>query len=128
LIDPDYKSSVLLSKTEADKRKELISEIEYDYQLALNKGDCYLGSAVINFYLESVPAPGELFLDFQAMAISNLTFNDQGLENTRNIFKGQRIKLEAPYVQIGWNTVQMKYFNPYNKNRVGLHTYHDTAD
>ena len=54
-IDNEYKSSVLLKKTEAEKRKSLVSEIEYDYQLALNKGEYYIGSAVVNFYLENLP-------------------------------------------------------------------------
>jgi len=31
-------------------------------------------------------------------------------------------------VQVGWNTVQLKYLNPYNTNRVGLHTYTDQSD
>jgi hypothetical protein len=44
--------------------------------LALNKGDYYLGKAVINFYLKEQPKEKELFLDFQALAIADLAIND----------------------------------------------------
>lgn len=29
---------------------------------------------------------------------------------------------------LGWNTVQLRYLNPYNTNRVGLHSYVDSSD
>jgi len=54
----------------------LVQEIEYDFQLALNKGDYYLGNAVINFYLKGAPNNGELFLDLQAMAVAELQINE----------------------------------------------------
>ena len=31
IVDPGYKGSFLLSKIEADKRAEIISDIEYDF-------------------------------------------------------------------------------------------------
>ena len=55
----------------------MIQEIEYDFQLALNKGEYYIGNAVINFYLKEAPNNGELFVDFQAMAISELSINEE---------------------------------------------------
>ncbi len=50
-LDSGYNKNVTLKQTEAKKRDELVSEIEYDFQLALNKGNHYLGKAVVNFYL-----------------------------------------------------------------------------
>jgi len=122
IVDKGYKATVLLKKEQAEKRKELISDIEYDYQLALNKGDHYLGKAVINFYLNKEPAKDELFLNFQAIAVAGLTINDT---EVKDCFGEQKIKLEMPHVALGWNTVQLNYFNAYNKNRVGLHSYMD---
>ena len=52
IVDEKFKATVTLSRTQAEKREELVQEIEYDFQLALNKGDYYLGNAVINFYLK----------------------------------------------------------------------------
>jgi hypothetical protein len=46
------------------RRAELVSDIEYQYSLALNHGDHYLGQAVIKFYVLSLPEnDDELFLN-----------------------------------------------------------------
>jgi hypothetical protein len=63
MLDKGYNANITLKKEEAEKRCELVSEIEYDFQLALNKGDYYIGKAVVNFYLTSKPEPGQLFLN-----------------------------------------------------------------
>lgn len=98
IIDEDHKATVTLSREEATRREELVEDVEYFFQLALNKGDYYLGSATINFYLkEELPQLGELFINSQAMAISDLTINDQEVkENTA--FRGQKIALEATMI------------------------------
>jgi len=49
---------VCLKKSEAEMRASLVTEIEYDFQLALKTGEHYLGKAVINFYLRKRPEPG----------------------------------------------------------------------
>lgn len=103
-VDPEYKASVLLSKVEVERRKEIASDIEYDYQLALQKGEYYLGNAVINFYVNREPAQGELFLNSNALAVSHLTVNDQAVD-ANVAFKNQRIALEKPHIILGWNTV-----------------------
>jgi hypothetical protein len=94
----------LLSKVEVERRKEIASDIEYDYQLALQKGEYYLGNAVINFYVNREPAQGELFLNSNALAVSHLTVNDQAVD-ANVAFKNQRIALEKPHIILGWNTV-----------------------
>ena len=40
-----------------------MTEIEYEFQLALQKGNYYLGKASVNFYLLKEPQMGELFLN-----------------------------------------------------------------
>jgi hypothetical protein len=53
-----------------------VSDIEYSFSLALNKGSYYFGQAEINFYLEIMPQNDEeLFLDSNAIAISQLCIN-----------------------------------------------------
>ena len=108
-LDPFYKQTVHLTKAEAECRTSLVSEIEYDFQLALNKGSYYLGKAVINFYLHKQPEPGQLFLDFHCMAIADFCINDTHIQD--NCFHKQRVCLEWPNVQLGWNTVQLRYLN-----------------
>ena len=58
---------------------------------------------------------GELFLNFNAIAITDLAINDKHFSGT-NLFENQKIKLELPNVCLGWNTVQLRYLNAYNKN------------
>ena len=58
----------------------MVSDIEYEYSLALSHGDYYLGQAVVRFYLEQMPAnDDDLFLNFQALAVSNLTINEHSI-------------------------------------------------
>ena len=76
LVDEFFKANVTLSKEQAETRERLISEIEYDYQLALRKGDYYIGSAVINFYLKEAPNTEELFINSQAMAMNEVHINE----------------------------------------------------
>jgi len=63
-LNKSYSAPVCLKKSEAEMRASLVTEIEYDFQLALNTGEHYLGKAVINFYLRKRPEPDQLFLDF----------------------------------------------------------------
>jgi len=66
-----------LKETQAHRRREIVSDVEYTYALALNHGEHYLGQAHIKFYVEDLPATDdELFLDSGALAIVDLKVND----------------------------------------------------
>jgi hypothetical protein len=52
VVDTGYKKTVNLSLEEADARARCVSDIEYDFSLALQKGEYYIGNATINFYLD----------------------------------------------------------------------------
>ena len=54
--------------------------------------------------------------------------NDRQMPATVESFQNQVIPLRPSDVVAGWNTVQMRYLTPYNKNRVGLHTFIDSSD
>ena len=102
--------------------------MEYSFQLALKKGDYYLGSAFINFYLgDGELKDGELFLNFNGLVIADLTINDEEVKE-KDVFKGQRIQLSPKTVSPGWNTVRVKYINAYGKSSVGLYTCTDAKD
>jgi len=45
-----------------------------------------------------------------------------------NGFHNHRIALKPADLILGLNTVTLKYFTPYNKNRVGLHSFTDQQD
>lgn len=130
IVDKKRKSTVVLSREQADWRKSVIQEVEYDFALALQKGDYFLGNAVINFYLtrEIKDSDPPLFINSQALAVASLTINDRPAELSPESFQNQVIPLRPKDVVQGWNTVQLRYLTPYNKNRVGLHTFTDSAD
>ena len=76
IVDKKFKSSVVLTKEQAEKRRSLITEIEYDFSIALQKGDYYLGNAVINFYIKKMPdTDTDLFINSQALAVAELKIN-----------------------------------------------------
>ena len=127
MVDGKHKANVVLTKDQAMVRASLIQEVEYDFSLALKKGDYYLGNAVINFYLKRVPGDDELFINTQAMAIADLYINLQKVTD-KEAFDNQRINMKSTQLVKGWNTVEVKYLTPYNKNRVGLHTFTDLKD
>jgi|LauGreDrversion4_2_1035121.scaffolds.fasta_scaffold2789719_1 hypothetical protein len=62
----------------------------------------------------------ELFINSNALAISELTINET-LRVDKKYFTQQRIRLELEDLREGWNIVSLKYFTPYQKNRTGLH-------
>jgi hypothetical protein len=123
-VDPGYKKTVNISKEEADKRSKIVTEIEYDFQLAILKGTHYFGKAVINFYVEKEPTDGELFIELQTLCISNLLVNDEPLK-AEDYFKDQRLQLKKEILTMGWNTLTLCYLNAYNTNSTGLHTFTD---
>ena len=129
LFDPKYNASnIPLTQAEANRRAELVSDIEYTFSLALKKGDNFLGQAEINFYIEHMPENDtELFLNSMALSVSELTINED-LKVDPKYFHGQRIRLERADLRQGWNVVSMKYYTPYMKNRVGLHQFIDSSD
>ena len=77
IVDPFYNSNhFCLTEKEAERRAELVSDIEYNFCLALKKGNYYFGQAEINFYLEQMPENDEeLYLNSNAMAVADLTIN-----------------------------------------------------
>ena len=78
IIDSGFKTTGVLKETQAHRRRELVSDVEYTFALALNHGSHYLGQAEIKFYVEQLPSTDdELFLDSSALAVAHLKINGQ---------------------------------------------------
>ena len=93
IFDPKYKGSTVLYETQAKRRKELISEVNYTFALTLHKGEYFGGHATVQFYLEEVPANAEeLFINLHAIAVSGLTINGVSITE-QSAYEGQVIKL-----------------------------------
>ena len=128
IIDPGFSKTVTLLQTEAETRAACISDVEYDFQLCLNRGHYYIGNAVINFFLDTEPAEGTLFINLIAMAISSLVINDNKCTEA-SFFQNHKIPLDMKNLSLhAWNTVQVRYFSKYNTNCTGLHTFTDLKD
>lgn len=54
--------------------------------------------------------------------------NDRAAPIGPESYQNQVIPLRRADVVQGWNTVQLRYLTPYNKNRIGLHTFMDSSD
>lgn len=59
-------------------RKDLLSEVSYQFTLALPKGKTYFGEVEVNFTLKKnlTEKDDTLFLDFVGNNVSNLVVND----------------------------------------------------
>ena len=103
-----------MKETQAHRRREIVSDVEYTFALALNHGDNYLGQAEIKFYIEQLPTnDGDLFLNSHALAVAELKVNDVHITEQSG-FSSQIIPLLPSMVKKGWNKVTLKYFTPYN--------------
>lgn len=126
--DANFKTTGNLKQTQAERRKELVSDVEYKYSLALRKGDHYLGQADVKFYLEKLPANDtDIFLNSHALAVAYLRVNGHHLTDP-TYFDHQVIALHVQHLQVGWNQVTLRYLTPYNTIRVGLHSFIDQQD
>ena len=77
IVDAHFKGTSILKETQARRRAELVSDIDYVFSLALKHGDYYLGQAEILFELKQMPENDEeLFLNSQAMAVAELRINE----------------------------------------------------
>ena len=125
IVDSNFKSTGVLKESQAHKRRELISDVEYTFALALNHGEHYLGQADIRFYVEQLPATDdELFLDSAALAIADLKINENYISEQSG-FQNHVIQLKKELLKLGWNRVTLRYLTPFNNNRVGLHSFID---
>ena len=63
-------------------------------------------------------------MNSSALAVSDLMINSHHVKDQAG-FDNHVIPLRVDHVKLGWNKVSLKYFTPYNKNRVGLHSFID---
>ena len=70
LVNPNHGSNNYLTKIEAGKRSENVSNVKYRIAFNLPKGgDSFLGHVSIDFDIkkrtENTPAEGQLFIDYK---------------------------------------------------------------
>jgi len=66
--DPLYENKVHLHVSTAQMRFAAVTDLAYDVDLVLPKGDWYAGKVSVSFTLKSNPT-SELFLDFRGVKV-----------------------------------------------------------
>jgi hypothetical protein len=94
--DQLFDSNVYINMKTAEERAELLSNVDYEVNLCLKRGSCYVGSIVIKFDLKYKSA---VKLDFFGHSIANLQINDKMQESVN--FSKHQINLPLKDLEIG---------------------------
>lgn len=109
----------------------MVADVEYDFTLALRKGQSYLGQATIRFKYTPI-ADADLYVNFSVEALGDLRVNGVSVPHNagQDWYINHRLNLHhasiAPLLKPGQvNTIELSYYQDYNTNRVGLHSFQD---
>lgn len=83
--DSAYEQKHSISLATAEYRERFISDVSYQVDLTLPKGEWYAGNIGVSFTLKQLPTQ-ELFLDFRGVKIGHLTINGEPVTQA-NIFR-----------------------------------------
>lgn len=124
--DAAYSKGNQLTLVQAEYRKELLSNVAYDFTLTLPKGSTYFGKATIQFDLSRVPSSYDqpLFLDYLGTKISKLVVNEQDVQPN---FDNGMIFLQKG-LRPGKNIVSFIFLNNYRNDGAGMHSFIDNVD
>ena len=115
----------------AQFRAALASNVVYDVDLALPKGDHFFGRCTVNFDLSEAPAK-KFYLDFRGLKIANLKINGTAIQNEsgedQTVFLNHAISLAPQHLKVGTNVVEMNFWNKYRNDSIGLHSFVDGED
>lgn len=112
-----------LSLTEAQFRKDHLSNIQYDLKFNLSDKDNLKGSVDVRFDLK---AKQNLNLDFTNGVVKSLIVNSQPVKEIR--YNGFYIPIRSENLKEGVNTIQVEFTHPYSITGAGLYKYVDVED
>ncbi len=115
-------SSILLTEAEANHRFKLIKNVKYKLSLDLTKEDFFEGEEKIIFDLIDL---GELRIDFFDGKVSKLIVNEK--ESEILLFPGY-IQIPKSSLQLGKNSIEIRYSSPFSRSGNGLHRFKDPDD
>jgi aminopeptidase N len=118
------KDTDALERATADRRKQRLSEVEYDLNIDLQGGvDVFAGEAGIRYKLTG--ADTDLTLDFGGGTVRELRVNDTTVPVTYN---GAFLTLPAHALREGSNSVFVAYEHRFGEDGTGLHRFVDPED
>ncbi len=112
-----------LTFEEAQTRKELISNVEYDLNMDLTLKDKFKGRVEVRFELAEKE---DLTLDFFGGKVLAFEINGKSVEKKK--YNGFYISLPKKYLKKGSNSVFVSFSHPYSNDGEGLYKYVDVKD
>lgn len=113
-----------LDRVTADRRKQRLSEVEYDVNIDLQDGkDAFAGEVTVRYDLTDADA--DLTLDFGGGTVRELRVNDASVPVTYN---GAFLTLPARILRKGGNSVFVAYEHEFGEDGTGLHRFVDPED
>ncbi len=127
-VDSDGEGNKFLTKEDALRRSELVSNVEYKLCVCLRKGgESYLGSVEIAFDLAAPPR--DLQVDFLGKSLARLSVNGADVAPGEGVFRGHRITLAAGALNGGArNSVWIEFEASYVTNCAGMQYFRDEGD
>ena len=111
----------LLTKTEAESRSLMISDVEYELFLLLTHSESYNARIIISFHLSDLISP--IWLDYKGQLIESLQINSNP---EAIVYQNNRIILNN--VSSGINKVEIKFTNLFSTEVLGLISVKDPED
>ena len=110
-----------LTRDEARRRAELVSEVRYRVSLGLTEEDGFSSESAVRF---ACAEPGaSTFLDLSASAVEAIRLNGRTVDISA--FDGDRIRLDGLEAR---NEVRVLARCDFNRTEVGMHRFADPAD
>jgi hypothetical protein len=126
----EVESPNVLKETEAKIRCKQVASVSYDLSLQLKcNAQDYNAEVKIEFDFKRVSdADPSLFLDFVGRKIHQIQINGTSIDSINNYWNGKRIYFPNSALQLGRNTISIKYTNDYNHDGQGFHQFVDPED
>ena len=124
----EHEKNTFIARDDALYREKHVSEVQYNVDLSLPKGEVYGGKITINFNLKHHPAQ-DLFLDFRGVQVAGYKVNGISVQGEK-LFRNNKIYVPSHMLnQVGQpNMVEMLILNKYRKDGCGLHSFIDGQD
>lgn len=114
----------LTEKQAIERAKSVKTGVTYNLYLNLSQGKHYHG--LMQIYFEALESKN-VFLDFAGKSIEHIEINGKlfANEHVSQIWTNGFVNIPENEVNIGKNTIVIKFSNEYNLDGNGLHTYTD---
>jgi aminopeptidase N len=128
-VDAKHDQVRALTKTEAEARFKIISEVSYKLAFALVAGaKSFFGHTSVDFKLSEINE--DVFFDFKGLAVHGLIVNGTRVEvkDFPDLFNSHKLKMPTKYLKVGQNHIEVSYQGEYVSDCQGMHKYVDPED